>query len=42
MFGPLSKYRSIKAEQIAKAMVEYAKSDGKGVFRHDSGALQQV
>lgn len=42
MFGPLSKYKSIKAEQIAKAMVEYAKSDGKGVFRHDSGALQQV
>lgn len=42
MFGPFSKYRSIKAEQIAKAMIHYSKSDAKGVFKHDSNELQKV
>ena len=42
MFGPLTKYKSIKAEQIAKAMIHYSKSDGKGIIRHESGELQKV
>lgn len=42
MFGPFSKYKSIKAEQIAKAMVHYAKLNDKGVFKHESGELQKV
>ncbi|MFN8284474.1 MAG: oxidoreductase [Chitinophagales bacterium] len=42
MFGPLSKYKSIKAEQIAKAMVHYSKLSDKGVFKHESDELQKV
>jgi uncharacterized protein YbjT (DUF2867 family) len=42
MFGPLTKYKSIKAEQIAKAMVHYSKQETKGIMRHESGELQKV
>ena len=42
MFGPLTKYKSIKAEQIAKAMIHYSKSETKGIMRHESGELQKV
>lgn len=42
MFGPLTKYKSIKAEQIAKAMTHFSKSDAKGILRHESDELQSV
>lgn len=42
MFGPLSKYKSIQATQIAKAMVHYSKSDAKGILKHESDELQKV
>jgi uncharacterized protein YbjT (DUF2867 family) len=42
MVGPLNKYKSIKAEQIAKAMVYYSKLNDTGVFRHESNELQKV
>lgn len=42
MFGPLTKYKSIKAEQIAKAMIHYSKQETKGILRHESGELQKV
>ena len=42
MFGPLTKYKSIKAEQIAKAMVYYSKQETNGIMRHESGELQKV
>ena len=42
MFGPLSKYKSIKASQIAKAMVYYSKLETKGIMRHESSELQKV
>lgn len=42
MFGPLSKYKSIKAEQIAKAMIHFSKSAAKGIIRHESAELQKV
>lgn len=42
MFGPLTKYKSIKAEQIAKAMIHFSKSDAKGILRHESDELQKV
>lgn len=42
LIGSLSKYKSIKAEQIAKAMVFYAKSDEQGTIKHNSDALQSV
>ncbi len=42
MFGPLTKYKSIKAEQIAKAMIHYSKSETKGIMKHESGELQKM
>ena len=42
MFGPLAKYKSIKAEQIAKAMLHYSKTDATGILRHESDALQKI
>ena len=42
MIGGLKKYKSIKAEQIAKAMVAYSKLNDKGVFKHESDELQQA
>lgn len=42
MFGPLAKYKSIKAEQIAKAMIHFSKSETKGIMRHESDALQKI
>lgn len=42
MVGPLSKYKSIKAEQIAAAMVHYSKLTDKGIFKHESDALKKV
>jgi uncharacterized protein YbjT (DUF2867 family) len=42
MVGGLKKYKSIKAEQIAKAMVAYSKLNDKGVFKHESDELQQA
>jgi hypothetical protein len=42
MFGPLAKYKSIKAEQIAKAMIHFSKSDAKGILRHESDELQAI
>lgn len=42
MIGPLNKYKSIDAEQIAKAMVHYAKLNDKGVFKHESDELKRV
>lgn len=42
MFGPLNKYKSIKAEQIAKAMVHYSKLSDKGTFIHESDVLKKV
>jgi len=40
MLGPLKKYRAIDSEKVANAMLEFAKKSDKGVFFHDSGALQ--
>lgn len=42
MIGGLKKYKSIKAEQIAMAMVAYSKLNDKGVFKHESDELQQL
>lgn len=42
MVGPLTKYKSIKAEQIARAMIHYSKSDAKGILKHESAELQKV
>jgi uncharacterized protein YbjT (DUF2867 family) len=42
MVGPLNKYKAIKAGQIAKAMIHYAKLDEKGTFRHESNELQKI
>lgn len=42
LFGPFSKYKSIKAEQIAKAMVSISKSDEKGILKHDNTALLKI
>lgn len=42
MIGGLKKYKSITAEQIAKAMVYYSKLSDKGIFKHESDALQMV
>lgn len=42
MFGPLRKYKSINAEQIAKAMVHYAKLEDKGIYKHPSSELQKI
>lgn len=42
MVGGLKKYKSIKAEQIAMAMVAYSKLNDKGVFKHESDELQQA
>jgi uncharacterized protein YbjT (DUF2867 family) len=41
MMGPLEKYKSIKAEQIAKAMIAIAKTDVTGTVRHESNELQK-
>ncbi|MCC6570677.1 MAG: oxidoreductase [Chitinophagales bacterium] len=42
MLGPLTKYKSIDAQQIAKAMLHYAKSDAKGTIRHENDELLKV
>ena len=42
MIGGLKKYKSITAAQIAKAMVYYSKLNDKGIFKHESDALQKV
>lgn len=42
MIGNLGKYKAITAEQIAKAMVYYAKQDTLGTLRHHSGELQKI
>ena len=42
MFGPLTKYKSIKAEQIAIAMVYFSKTDAKGILLHESDELHKV
>ena len=42
MFGPFTKYKSIRAEQIAKAMVYFSKTDATGVQRHDNRELLKV
>ncbi len=41
MMGPLSKYKSIKAEQIAKAMVTISKSGDSGTIRHENDELHK-
>jgi len=41
MFGPLAKYKSIEATQIAKAMIHFAKSETKGIIRHESDELKE-
>ena len=40
MLGPLKKYRAIDSGKVANAMLELAKKSDKGVFFHDSAALQ--
>jgi uncharacterized protein YbjT (DUF2867 family) len=40
MMGPLAKYKSIKAEQIAKAMLAVSKTNATGTVRHESDELQ--
>ncbi|MGH8529732.1 MAG: NAD(P)H-binding protein [Nevskiales bacterium] len=35
--GPLAKYRPIQAEEVARRMVDYAKSDQRGVHVHHLG-----
>lgn len=42
MFGGLKKYRSIKVENVAKAMIELALDDKKGVFIHESDQIQKL
>jgi uncharacterized protein YbjT (DUF2867 family) len=42
MIGPLNKYKSIDAEQIAKAMVHYSKLTDNGVIKHESDALKKI
>ena len=42
MMGPLNKYKSIRAEQIAKAMIYYSTLGDQGIFRHESNELQKV
>jgi len=40
LLGGLRKYRSIKVEHIARAMIRCSLEDQKGVFIHDSGEIQ--
>jgi hypothetical protein len=35
-------WESIKAEQIAKAMVYFSKTDAKGILLHESDELHKV
>lgn len=42
MIGPFAKYKSIKAEQIAKAMIYYSKLNTKGVFIHENDELRKI
>lgn len=42
LMGPLNKFKAIRAEQIAKAMIHYSKLADKGVFRHESHELQKI
>lgn len=39
MAGPLAKYRTIRAEQIAKAMLAISGKDAQGTVRHDNDEL---
>lgn len=41
MRGPLKNYRAIRAEDVARAMVDAAGSGAKGVIIHDSGEMQR-
>lgn len=41
MVGPLKKYAAIESEKVANAMVKLGISPQKGLFVHDSAALQQ-
>lgn len=41
MVGPLKKYAAIESEKVANAMVRFARLPEKGLFIHDSAALQQ-
>lgn len=40
LIGPLRKYRSIKIEKVADAMLAKAKSNEKGIFIHNSDDIQ--
>ena len=40
LLGPLKKYKSIKVETVARAMINYSLTDNKGVFIHESDEIQ--
>lgn len=42
LFGPMRKYRSIKVENVAKAMVINSLQDHKGVFTYESDQIQEI
>lgn len=42
LFGSLKKYRSIKVEVVAKAMVKESLVDKPGIFVHESDQIQEI
>lgn len=42
LFGGLKKYRSIKVETVARAMIRNAKTTQKGVFVYESDQIQEL
>lgn len=40
--GPLKKYDGIEAEQVAKAMLHYARQEKTGIYIHESIDLQKI
>lgn len=42
LFGGLKKHRSIKVENVAKAMIIQSLDDKKGVFIHESDQIQEI
>ncbi len=42
LIGKLKKYRSIKVEDVARAMLRQSLDDKKGIFIHESDQIQQL
>lgn len=42
LFGGLKKYRSIKVETVAKAMIKESLNDKRGVFIHESDEIEKL